>query len=1176
MLKRIITFVATLVLLGCCLAIGMAAQATSQISGTVSAPGGAVIPGARLTATNVNTNASRTVQTTADGTYLLPALPLGTYKLEVTKQGFKTFTQSGIVLQVGSNPTVNVGLQIGDMAQTVEVRANASMVNSESTSVGTVIQPEQVIDLPLNGRQATDLIALAGAAVDTRGAGGLTNTLDFPSSVSYSVAGSQANATEYQLDGAPNMDYRTNVGEPLPFPDALQEFKVSSSAQAAGSDNRPGGNVSGATRSGTNNFHGDLFEFLRNGSMDARTQAFATNSGQLSGATRDSLKRNQFGGTIGGPVLHNKLFFFYGFQGTTERQQTAGRNQIVPTPATLAGDFTTFLGAVCQNKKPITLNSTVPSPNGGPAQPLTTTAGSNILQPQWLMTPSAKIAAQYAALLPAPSDNCGDFLTSNYQHDNEFQNVGRVDYQRTPSDALFARYFVDNYNLLSYLAPGKLNLLSSSGSGLADRFQSIVLGDTRTLGPTMVNSFRLSFARTATNRTSNSRIPTLCSMGANVSCIQPNQIQLLFNSPGFLGYDYENDFGLTESLGWQRGTHYIQIGGGWQHVQMNSDGTFQVNPRISFSTGSSSYTGENMADFVTGNVDSLSQGGGQVGRDAQNMPVVYFQDAWHASSRLTVNYGVRWQPFFPQHSKYAYASDFNLANYTAGKTSAIFPNAPPGVTFPGDAGFNGHSDTENSLNQWAPTVGIAWDPSGRGAESIRAGYGIAYDSSVLWNTMHVVLNPPWGATVGITPQPVDAASSDPLAGGGIANPFYGVPGGNPFPIATPGASTLFPPTGTYVFEDQGAKPSRTQQWNVALEKQLGANWLASATYIGSTSSEIWAGVNLDPSVVISAGMTAPGIVSTAGMTGISGPCTLKYLSQTVTFPTCNSSSRTSVNGVNNENARLQLTLANPAAGPAFNGGLTQAQSIGRATYNALLLSLRHRLSNGFSILSNYTWSHCLANANSGQDIGNSFQNPANPEGDYGNCSTDRPQAVNVSLIGQTPHFRSVLAQGVLGYWNVSGIVTWSSGSPYTVSDGTDNSLTGVGADRPNVIGDPFKPGPVAGGTSACNANAPTSVGNDHSWFNPCAFVPAGAGNYGNEAVNQYFGPSQWDVNAALWRTFPVMEGKQVELRAEAFNLFNHPGLGGPGSNLNSGSSLTRITSAANAPRIMQVALKFTF
>ncbi|HVA62807.1 MAG TPA: carboxypeptidase-like regulatory domain-containing protein [Terriglobales bacterium] len=1167
MMKRI----ALLVFLAGWLAAVAGAQATSRISGTVSASG-ASVPGAEVTATNLNTNVSRSAETTADGTYTVPALPLGTYKLAVIKQGFKTFTQSGIVLQVNSNPTVNVSLQIGNMAQTVEVRADASMVQAQDTSVGEVIQPEQVVDLPLNGRQATDLIALSGAAV-VGTSGGLVNTLDFPTAVSYSVAGSQQNATNYALDGAPNMDYRTNVGEPLPFPDALQEFKVSSSAQPANSDSRPGGSVTAATMSGTNNFHGDVFEFLRNGSMDAATEGFAQANGSLSGSVRDNLKRNQFGGTIGGPIVHNKVFLFYGFQGTTERQQTAAGNTIVPTPAVLAGDFTTFLGAACQNGRPITLHATVPSPNGGPAQPLTTAPGSNILLPQWLNTPSAQIAAKYAALLPAPTDGCGDVTLSHYNPDNEYQNVVRVDWQRTASDALFARYFVDDYNLQSYLAPGKVNLLSSNGAGLADRFQSLVLGDTHTLSPTMVNSFRLSFSRTATVRTSNPQIPTLCALGAHTTCMQPNQVQLLFNSPGFLGYDFENVFGITESLGWQRGTHYLQVGGSWQHVQMNGDGVFQVNPRPSFSTGATSYTGENMADFVTGNLDGYGQGNGQISRDAQNISSVYFQDAWRATPRITVNYGVRWQPFFPQHSGYAYNSDFTLAGYSAGTLSHIYPNAPPGMTFPGDAGFNGLSDTKNSLNQWAPTVGIAWDPTGKGSESIRAGYGVDYDTSVLWNTMHVVLNPPWGSTLSFTPLPVNASSADPLAGGGVANPFFNVPGGNPFPTSAPGASFVFPSNGTFVFEDQNAKLSRSQQWNVSLQKQFGANWLASATYIGSRTSGIWAGVNLDPSVVITAGMTAPGIVDTSKMSGTSGPCTLLYLGQAVTFPQCNSSSRTSVNGVNNENARRKLTLANPTAGPLFNGGVVQAQSIGRATYNGLLLSLRHRLSNGLSILSNYTWSHCLDNANAGQDIGNSFQDPANPAGDYGNCITDRRHAVNLSLVAQSPRFSSSWEHRVLGDWSASGIFTWSSGSPFTVSDGTDNSLTGVGADRPNVVANPFTAGPVA---SNPTCTAPGALGTTSNWFNPCAFVPAGVGAYGNESPNSLYGPGGWNLNAAVWRTFPVTERTQLSLRVEGFNVLNHPGISLPGSNLNSGSSLGRIIGSMNSPRIMQLALKVTF
>jgi hypothetical protein len=246
------------------------AQATAQVSGTVVDPSGAFVPGADVKITNTDTSATRTTQSNKDGAFNFPQLAIGPYRLEVSKQGFQTFAQSGIVLQVNTNPTIAVTLQVGSVAQTVEVTANAAMVETQSNSVGAVIEPEQVVDLPLNNRQPTELITLAGGTVNTSSAsGGLVSNLDYPTAVSFSVAGSQRNGTNYLLDGAANMDYRTNVGSPMPFPDALQEFKLETSTVPANLGSRPGGVVSALTKSGTNQFHGDLFEFLRNGIMYA-------------------------------------------------------------------------------------------------------------------------------------------------------------------------------------------------------------------------------------------------------------------------------------------------------------------------------------------------------------------------------------------------------------------------------------------------------------------------------------------------------------------------------------------------------------------------------------------------------------------------------------------------------------------------------------------------------------------------------------------------------------------------------------------------------------------------------------------------------------------------------------------------------------------------------------------
>jgi len=1151
-------------------ALYLSAQSTSSISGHVADPGGSVIPGAQVTVTNLDTNAVRTAQTENDGAYNFPALVVGPYKLEVKKDGFQTYVQSGIVLQLNSNPAINVEMKVGNISQSVSVEADAIMVETQNTGVGQVIQPEQVVDLPLNGRQATQLIALSGAAV-VSGAGGTVNTLDYPSAVSFSVAGSQGNETNYQLDGSPNMDYRTNVGAPMPFPDALQEFRVESNSLPANSGSRPGGTVGGVTKGGTNSFHGDLFEFLRNGIMNADSFQFGNSSGVVNPGIQDNLKRNQFGGVIGGPIKKDKLFFFYGLQGTQERSQTNGSRGGVPTPAMLTGDFRAFLSAPCQ-ASPQFLNDTIASPiSGNPAQQLTTGPKSNMILPQWLNTPAAKISSKIAAMLPTPVDACGNVFTVSHNINREYQHVGKVDWQRTQSDALFIRYFVADYSQTNYFVPG--NLLSNTGPGLADRVQNVVIGDTRTLNSRMVNSLTVNFGRTATVRTADPRIPNLCSLGTIATCPLQNYLSYSFSAPGFLGYDYENVFGVSENLGWQIRSHHLELGAVFEHVQMNNNGLFQVNPGPTVSTGSSSYTGQALADFITGNVDGYGQGNGQIGREGQNYPALYVQDNWKVARRFQINVGLRWDPYLPQHTKYGYASDFSLDAYKANTKSKIYPNAPAGTIFPGDAGFNGKSDTLNHPWNFAPRVGMVWDPTGSGKMSVRAGYGLSYNTAVLWNTMHIVLNPPWGGTLSFTPAPVNVSSADPLGGGGIANPFFGYAGGNPFPTpGNPPSSFTFPANGQYVFEDQNIVPSHTQSWNASIQRQITRNWLLSATYIGNRSDNMWLGTSQNPATVISAGMTAPGIVSTAGMTGITGPCTLLYGTQNVTFPTCNATSTVSVSGVNNQKARGALNLANPTSGPLMSGGNIVESAMGYANYNGLLISLQHRLSHGFSVLSNYTWSHCTDLGEGGQDIGNNFSNPNNPRMDFGDCAQDRRQLVNISVVAQTPKLSNPLMERIFGGWSSSAIYTASTGSPFNVADGSDISLTGVNSDRPNIVGDPSIPGPVAANPTCV---APTVLGTLAHYYNNCAFVKQASGTYGNAGRDNMTGPGRWNVDAAIWRTFRIREKYKFDFRGEGFNVLNHANWGNPAASLNTGVP-GQITSANGAARILQVALKLTF
>src|SRR5262245_9947315 len=315
---------------------------TAQISGVITDQSGAVLPGVEVSVTQTETGLVRNALTNETGLYVLSNLPIGPYRLEASLAGFRSNVRTGIVLQVGSNPVFNISLQVGQVAETVEVQANTVLVETQTTGISQVIENQRILELPLNGRQATDLIVLAGSAVNQ----GAATSLSMNGGVRISVAGGQSFGVQYLLDGARHNNAYDNLNMPLPFPDALQEFRVETSATTANNGGHSGAAVNAVTKSGTNEFHGDLFEFVRNYRFNARN-AFAVRN--------ESLKRNQFGGTIGGPIRQDKLFFFAGYQGTTTRQDPNDTQSFVPTAQMLAGDFTTYASAQCNSSGAITL-----------------------------------------------------------------------------------------------------------------------------------------------------------------------------------------------------------------------------------------------------------------------------------------------------------------------------------------------------------------------------------------------------------------------------------------------------------------------------------------------------------------------------------------------------------------------------------------------------------------------------------------------------------------------------------------------------------------------------------------------------------------------------------------------------------------------------------------------------
>ena len=858
--------------------------------------------------------------------------------------------------------------------------------------------------------------------------------------------------------------------------------------------------MNAVTKSGTNSFHGDLFEFLRNGNLDARN-FFAP--------TADTLRRNQFGGVIGGPIVKDRVFFFTGFQGTTERTAPATNIAFVPTAAVLRGNFQTILSPPCQ-PRPVTLTASSGAVN-------------NIL-PASALNP---IAMRYLALLPVSTDPCGKITYGIPTRDNEYQGVARVDWQRRQNDSIFARYFITDYGLDAFY--DKTNLLTAANVGLADRVQSANLGDTYLINAKTVNSLRLSFSGSAVNRVGAEGVPTMTQLGSNVfSPISNYTGQIMvngyFTSGAIPGYIYTNVYSISEDLGTTIGAHQLDFGANWINTQMNALGPFQMNPRMTF-TGQ--LTGNSLADFITGNLDSMLQGNGQVGRDRQNSPSIYAQDSWKVTPRFQTNMGIRWDPFIPQHSGYNYASQFDPAKFYAGQVSKVYVNAPPGLTFPGDAGFPGQSNTYARYMDFAPRFGIVFDPRGKGTEMIRAGYGIFYDSSYLWNTLHIPLNPPWGNSITLN-----------APSGGLSNPWLGYPGGDPFPTPAHVPSTYqFPVGGTYVFQPLHARATCLQQWNFSIQKQVARDWLVSATYIGNKTTHQWLSREIDPAIYI------PG-----------GPCTLFG----VRYNPCSSTAST--------NARRVLALNNPAQGQYF-GSISYVDDGGNASYNGLLLVLQHRFSHNFSALAIYTWSHCLDQGEANQDITNLYQNPYDRRAEWGNCASDRRQMFNLSLVAQSPVYHNKWLQMVIGNWTTSAIFTAASGAWLNVIDGTDVPLTGAGADRPNVV-------------------ASTTVANQtiNQWFNTAAFVQQATGTYGNTGRNTILGPGNWNLDAALWRSFPLTERLRLDIRGEGFNVLNHTRWGtigatsatsNPGTSLASGTTFGKITSALD-PRIMQIAMKLTF
>ena len=462
----------------------------AEVDGHVTDPSGAVVSSATVKMTGVETRQVHTFTTDSGGAFRFPNLPIGAYTLEVTASGFKAYRQTGIILQVAQNVEQNVSLQVGATTDTVEVSANANMVETKDSAIAQVIEERKLVDLPLNGRNLTQLLTLTGGGTSTP-AGDLTGSKNMSGSDgsgTFSVAGGQANGISYLLDGGDNNDAFSNVNLPIPFPDAIQEFSVQTNAMPAQFGLHPGGAVNIVTKSGSNGFHGDLFDFLRNYELNARTKGLVTPGGAVDQPVRDSLKRNQFGGTVGGRIKKDKLFFFGGYQRTAQRSNPAGTNAVVPTALTIAGNFSVQDAAIsaggCQ-KAAVTLKD----PTTGHAIP-------NNMIPQTEFDPAAMKLLSY---IPISTNPCGSYEYGQLANNPDWQAIGRVDYIRSEKHTLYGRWFGYNYTGETFF-DGKNALTTGPNPGLKQMSQIATFGDTYLFSPTEVNSFHATYNRRSDKR----------------------------------------------------------------------------------------------------------------------------------------------------------------------------------------------------------------------------------------------------------------------------------------------------------------------------------------------------------------------------------------------------------------------------------------------------------------------------------------------------------------------------------------------------------------------------------------------------------------------------------------------------------------------------------------------------
>jgi Carboxypeptidase regulatory-like domain len=782
------------------LAPAVAQVSTASISGTITDTTGAAVSGATIIATQVDTQLTRTVISEASGAYSFPLLPLGSYTIKVSAAGFAPFQQTGIVLTVGEEAGVPVALSVGNINQTVTVNSDATMLNTTSSQTATLISQHQVEGLPLDGRNPASLVFLAGGVsnpilnipISNTGNPILQNSLVYPTEIAATVHGVRGGGVYFSLDGANNVDPYQVSGGPFPNPDATEEFSVVSGNYGSRYVSAPGGAVNIVTKSGTNQIHGNVFEFIRNGAVNARN-FFA--------AQPDALKRNQFGATAGAPILRDRWFVFGAYQGTRLSDIFGGNVAFVPTAQQRTGNLSSI-------STPITNPATGrPFPNNqvGPLNSVT----------QGLL-----------AYIPLPTASNGSISYSQPEQQQEDQYVVKSDFV-WKNQRIFGRYLYDTFNWPGTGIPGGDILASFRGQ--QHQWYNATIGHTWTRG-TFISDARFSFVRDHSVTEAGESTVTLTTLGANITPGQFPTIQSLSTSglfavnPGNYNTFPRTTYDGAEDITLIRGRHELSFGAEVQHVGVTLKTDNQQNPIPNF-TGA--ITGNALADYLLGFPASYGQSDGIFVQAVGVLPGFYAEDKIRMNNSLTVTAGLRWDPYWPFH-----ALGGRVQCYIPGQQSKVFVNAPQGLVYPGDPNCRSSATNSNNLANIEPRIGFAWKADKSGKLVVRGGYGIYTTQFPLASFLAFGLTQPFERTFSL------------VAPGSVSNPYATFPGGNPFANGfqlngnARASNSPFTNPGSAYSLTQNFKLAYVQQWSLVVENGLTPNDFVSVGYFGTTGKRL--------------------------------------------------------------------------------------------------------------------------------------------------------------------------------------------------------------------------------------------------------------------------------------------------------------------------------------------------